>query len=40
MTGFKGWFIRDTVVNKSVEKLKEWLIKAKTQMENEYRKTQ
>jgi hypothetical protein len=40
MTGFKGWFIRDPVVNKSVDKLKAWLIKAKTQMENEYRKTQ
>jgi hypothetical protein len=40
MTGFKGWFIRDPVVDKSVEKLKAWLVKAKIQIENEYRKTQ
>jgi hypothetical protein len=40
MTGFKGLFIRGPVVDKSVEKLKAWLVKAKTQMENEYRKTQ
>ncbi|HSE39247.1 MAG TPA: hypothetical protein VLH08_00655 [Acidobacteriota bacterium] len=39
MTGFKGRLIRGTVVDKSAEKLKAWLMKAKVRMESDYQKS-
>ena len=39
MTGFQGTVIRGPIVNKSVEKLKEWLTKAKKRMEDDFEKS-